>query len=131
MSITLKNGATTIALPSDLRWTDEYEWQAVAQSVERSITGALIVQAAAKQGGRPITLTPDDERSGWIPRSDLEQLRAWAAVAGLVLELTLRGETRSVIFRHQDTAIEARALVHFEDVTDADHYLATFRFMEL
>jgi hypothetical protein len=131
MSISLTNAGTTIALPADLQWTDEYAWQAVEQSVERSITGALIVQPAAKQGGRPITLAPLDERSGWITRATLEQLRAWAAVPGLALTLTLRGVARAVAFRHQDTAIEARPLVHFEDVQDTDNYLATVRFMEI
>ena len=63
--------------------------------------------------------------------ADLAQLKAWAAVAGQELQLTLRGVARTVIFRHQDTAFEAVPLVHYRDVISEDWYLFTFRFQEI
>lgn len=39
-----------------IEWIDEWEWDAVAQEQERSLTGALIVQEGVKLYGRPITL---------------------------------------------------------------------------
>jgi hypothetical protein len=37
----------------------------------------------------------------------------------------------TVIFRHQDGAIEARPLVHYNDTDPTDWYLVTLRFMEV
>ncbi len=50
-----------IELPDDLLWVDEFDWNPVAQDIERSLTGALMVQEQAKLYGRPITLTGGDE----------------------------------------------------------------------
>lgn len=132
ISLTHTATATTVELPADLVWRDEFAWQPVEQSTERTVTGALIVQAAARIGGRPITLQPEDEAASWISRAELEQLHAWASVPGLELELSLRGLLRTVIFRHHDGgAIEASALIHYADVQATDNYLATVRLMEI
>lgn len=132
MSITLTVSPTTVTLNPDLYWSDEHNWHPVEQNVERSITGALIVQSAAKLNGsgRPITLAPIDDASAWMTRATLLQLRNWAAVPGQVMTLTLRGESHQVIFRHHDgAAIEAEPIVHFDSVTNDDFYKVTLRLM--
>ena len=92
----------------------------------------MIVSVSPRLAGRPITLGPEDDRSGWMSLAKLSQLRNWAAVPGQVLELTLRGQVRNVIFRHQDgTGIEAKPVVHFSEVNSADNYLVTLRLMEI
>ena len=131
MSITLTNGATALALDPDLFWSDENSWTPVVQTVSPSITGALIVMAAARTAGRAITLEPEDDSSSWMPRSSVDLLRNWAAVPGLPLVLTLRDETRTVIFRHQDGGFEARPVLHRSDVVAGDQYLCTIRLMEI
>jgi hypothetical protein len=132
MSITISDGATTLALNSDLLWADELSWHPVEQSVERSLTGALIVDVNTKVGGRPITLQPEDESSGWMQRSTVETLRNWAAVAGKTLTLTLRGTARTVMFRHHEgAALDAAPIQHFSDVDADDWYRCTLRFMEV
>lgn len=128
MSITLAYGGNTLDLPPDLYWADE-AWSPVEQSVQRTVTGALIVSAATRTEGRPITLRPPDERSAALERSVLDTLLAWAAVPGRQMTLTLRGAARAVLWRHQDGAIEAAPFVHYSDVQSADFYLATLRFM--
>jgi hypothetical protein len=61
-----------------------------------------------------------------------DQLRNWAAVAGRQMTLTLRGQGRTVIFRHQDGAgVEAKPVVHYSDVLDGDWFLVTLRLMEI
>ena len=45
-----------VELPEDLEWADEYTAWKVGQVVRYSLTGALIVQEAALQAGRPVTL---------------------------------------------------------------------------
>lgn len=129
MSITLSDGTTTITLNQDLFWSDE-NYSPVRQEVEPTLTGAMVVQVAALTAGRPITLAPENDSSAWQALSVLVQLRNWAVVPGKELTLMLRGVSRVVIFRHQDTAIEATPVVHRNDVESEDRYLITLRLME-
>lgn len=129
MSITMTVAATTLTLHPDLYWADENSWHPVEQRKEYSITGALIVQAAARQAGRPITLQPIDGDSAWMTRAVVDQLRNWAAVAGLTATLTLRGVPYTVMFRHEDGALEATPVVHFSTVDTTDFYQVTIRLM--
>ena len=132
MSITLALGGTSVDLHPDLLWSDEFNWQPVEQQATRTITGALIVQAATRIAGRPITLSPEDDRSAWMTRDVVEQLRNWAADAGQEFVLTLRGVSRNVIFRHHDGAgLEAVPVVHFSDMDSDDFYRCTLRLMEI
>jgi len=128
---TLSDGTTTITLPDALMWSDEYAWSAVEQSVSRGLTGSLIVQSGTRVNGRPITLAAVDDSSGWVPRSTVEQVRAWASVAGQTLTLVMRGATRTVLFRHSDGAIQASPVVAYEDDLPTDPYRLTLRFMEI
>lgn len=132
MSITLSDGTTTVNLHPDLYWADEYAWQPVAQTVTTTLTGALIVQNGAMQAGRKITLSPADDASAWMRKSVVDQLRNWASVAGQSLTLTLRGVSRTVIFRHHDGgAMEATPVVFFSDADSSDWFRVTLRFMEV
>ena len=133
MSLTLSDGSTTLTLNPDLYWSDENNWHAVEQAVERTITGALVVQAAARIAGRPITLEPIDDEAAWMTRADVTVLRNWAAVPGKTMTLTLRGKAREVIFRHQDGGFEARPVIQYRDGHElpADFYLCTIRLMEI
>lgn len=127
--IEITDGVDTVELTEDLYWVDEFTWSPVTQSVEKTITGALIIQAAAQQAGRPITLQPEDSRSGWTTYGVIAQLKTWAAVAGKELTLTLRGVDYTVIFRHQDGALGAEPVVFFSDRDNNDYCLVTLRFM--
>lgn len=128
MSITLTAGSTNVALPDDLRWSDE-DWSPVSQSASRGITGASILQVRALTAGRPITLEPPDESSAWMSRPVLEQLRNLAAIPGQVMTLTINGQSYSVAFRHQDTAIESEPVAFYSTPDPSDRFLATIRLM--
>lgn len=132
--ITLSDGTTTVELHEDLQWADEFAWRPVAQSVERSITGALLIQhGQASNAGRPITLAPDSENAAWTRRSVLLQVQAWAIEAGKTLTLVLRGVSYSVIFRQTDGPVEANLVVPYApaDLDGNDFYSVTYRFMVL
>lgn len=130
--ITLYDGTTTLTLHQDLLWNDEFQWNAVEQTEQRTITGALVLSAATKVAGRPITLQPEDTSSAWMTRTTVTALRNWAAVLGKTMTLTLRVVEYSVVFRHQDgIAVEAEPVAHYNDVQNGDWYLVTLRFMEL
>lgn len=130
--ITLADGATVYELHADLYWSDENNWHPVEQTVQRTITGAVIVSVGSRVKGRSITLLPQDQESAWMSRATLEALRNLAAVPGKTLTLTLRGIAYSVIFRHHDgQAVEATPIVHYSDVDAGDWYSVTLRFMEI
>ena len=134
MTITLTNGGTTLSLPPDLIWADELTWSAVAQSTERGILGTLIIDAMARNGGRPITLQGDGD-SAWIDRGTLRTLGAWAQTPGLRMALDVRGEIFTVVFDHgpeeETRAIAMSAVIDYSDKQDGDYYCSlVLRFIE-
>ena len=132
MATTLTYGGTTVALPTDLLWVDEYAWRPVEQRQTYTITGAQIVEAYAKQAGRAITLRGGANYAP-VTRSVLESLRAWAAVPGRVFSLVLRSEAaRTVAFDQAAGAIEATPLIDYSDVDANDQYVSlVLRFIEV
>lgn len=139
MSLTLTHptagaGGTPVALalPDQLTWPDEFTWQQVEQSAEYTTTGALVLDAFAKQAGRPITLT-GSESHAWCERGPLITLRTWANQPGLLMTLTgLRGSApRQVVFNHEAGALSAEPLIDYADPADSDPYVITLRFLEL
>jgi hypothetical protein len=129
---TLADGTTTITVPDDLLWSDEFAWSPVEQTVERGLTGSSIVQVGTKTNGRPITLGADADNVGWVTRTTLDALYGFASVAGKVMTLTYRGTARQVIFRHQDNgAVEASPVIPYADVQPTDYYRVALRFTEV
>lgn len=131
MSITLSDGVTTLSLNPDLYWEDEFSWNPVEQAQQRTITGALIVSVTARQKGRPFTLRPEDEKSGAMRRSEVQQLKAWADVPGQELTLNLRGVAYNVMFRHQDGGLTAEPWIHYSDADPDDFYFCIVRLLEI
>ena len=133
--ITLSAGGVVLTLDPDLQWTDEFDWFAIEQSAERGQTGALIIDAGERSGGRAITLAPPDDSAAWMPRSVVTQLQAWEADANLKLSLSLHGVVYSVGFRRWDGApIEAQPVLFVTDPIPGgfgDHYLVTLRLVTL
>lgn len=128
LQITLSDGTTTIDLPADLEWQDEFDWTPVEQSTEYSLTGALIVQSGAMQAGRPITLYGGRE-GAWIKRAKLEQLYAMASVSGLQMTLQLWGRTFTVMFR--ETPLNAEPIRRLADPGPDWNYAITINLMEV
>jgi hypothetical protein len=136
MSITLAattvGGPVNLTLNPDLRWVDEHDWEPVVQGEKRSVTGAMIIQPRALTAGRPITLQPDEDRSAWMTRAVLLQMRNLAAVPGQVMTLTINGQAYSVVFRRSDgSAIEAEPIAHYNTPDAADWYRVTAKFLTL
>lgn len=99
MAITLG----VITLPAGLVWADEQEWSPLDQQTSYSLTGALIVEEASKQAGRPITLigqSDGTEHTAWITRAALSTLRTALDTPLAQFTLTLHdGRTFAVIPR--------------------------------
>lgn len=133
----LKNLATGVALPlpDDLLWTDEHAWTPSVSSVSYLVTGALLVQSAVRQAGRPITLAGAIDMA-WVTRATVAALYEWAAVPLGVssgrFELTLADSRVFVVaFRHGETPVEAEPVAGFPARSDNDFYRLTLRLMEI
>lgn len=118
-----------ITLPG-LPWVDEFAWSTTAQKVDRSLTGTLLVQAAGKVKGRPITLQGGEDY-GFTDRATVAALQALADTPGLVMTLTLADtRTFSVMFRHEEApALESRAVLLKCAPGSADWYTLTLKLM--
>lgn len=133
----LKNLATGVALllPDDLLWTDEHAWSSAVASVSYLLTGALLVQSATRQAGRPITLVGSSDMA-WVTRAAVNQLHAWAAEPFAAnsgrFELRLRDARVFIVaFRHADTAIDAEPVLGFPAQSEQDFYRITLRLMQI
>lgn len=121
----------SIPIPRGLVWVDEFNWHPVLRSAEYSITGALLLDAATRQAGRPITLQGSED-AGWLPRTTLLALYALAENASATHTLTLAdGRTYTVAFAAGDTPIEAAPLARPELPPAAWPYIATIRLIEV
>jgi len=133
----LKNLDTGVALPlpDDLLWSDEHAWSPAVASTSYLITGALLIQSATRQAGRPITLVGPFDMA-WMTRAAVNQLHSWAAAPLTAssgrFELTLRdARIFTVAFRHQETAIEAEPVLGIPARSGSDFYRLTLRFLEI
>jgi len=118
-----------LVLPTGLRWSDEFASVSVAQTVRRTLDGSVVVFYSAVRTGLPITLESEPD-AGWLTRAQVEAVALRAASPGGVYTLQLRGQTFSVLFRHQDApAFEAKPLVNLAEPRSSDFYLATLKLM--
>ncbi|APF85508.1 hypothetical protein HI806_01235 [Ralstonia solanacearum] len=129
----LKNLADSavLALPDDLLWADEHAWTPAVAAVSYLLTGALLVESAARQKGRSITLVGAADMA-WVTRATVNTLYAWAAAPSRQFELThTDGRVFTVVFRHHETAIEAEPVMGFPARREGDFYRLTVRLMEV
>lgn len=124
MSITLTRGATTLDLPDDMLWPNEFAWSAVEVNRRYSISGALISDTGSKQVGRPITLQ-GGANYAWMPRSTLVTLRAWADAAPEDMTLVCPAGTFTVQFDYALPPIEATPVIDYADPDTTDNYAVT------
>ena len=134
--ITIQSGATTITLPEDLQWGDEFQWSPVGMVTSISLTGALIIEEAAQLSGRPITLK--STRSGRyyvapVYRSVVNALRDLSVTTNVTMQLTLSdARVFSVRWRHDaGPAFEATPIRLIAPHEDGDYYEITLKFRQV
>ena len=99
--------------------------------MRRTLDGSVVVFYGEMRAGLPITLESEPD-AGWLTRAQVEALALRAASPGGVYTLMLRGQSWSVMFRHQEApAFEAKALVPMANPQPGDFYLATLKLMTL
>lgn len=132
ITLTHTPSATAVELPDALSWVDEYSWSPIEQAKTYTTTGALLIEEAVRQAGRPFTLEGTHDRT-WCTRALVEQLRAWAATPLIVLDLVLRGNTHSVTFDHEKGALLGLPVLFYADsaIEAGDFYVPTLRLIGL
>lgn len=128
MTTTLTYGATTLTLPDDLQWPDEFAWVPVSSTQSYSAGGALLINRGVKLSGRPITLQGGPTWA-WMDRTTALTLLEWAGVAGAALTLSYRSVSYSVKFAPVDAPLDVTPVVDYADPEGTDFYYATLRFI--
>ena len=118
-----------IELPDDMEWPDEFTGWARGQDKQTSVTGVLIVQEAAREAGRPITLRSGSSGKhhwGVVSHETLVALQALVDAGGtheLVLPAWPVDTTRSFTVRFDlDNPIEASPLYHIVPAAPTDYW---------
>lgn len=84
-------------------WSNEFDYEPVAQEQARSVTGALVTWERAQPMGAPVTLA-----DCWMPRADLLTLQSKRQAAASPMTLTLDdGRQFTVLFDRGQKSIEA------------------------
>lgn len=118
-----------LAIPGDLLWTDEFNWNPVERATEYSLSGALVVDVGERLAGRPITLESQDD-GGWVPRSTLVSLYAMAGNKTLAIVLTL-GDGRTFNVSFAEPPFEAEQVIGYSDPVDATWYRLKLNLIEV
>lgn len=128
MSITL-NG---VALSSSMLWTDRHAYSPVAQTVQPTLGGGIIVYSQSLTGaGQAVTLEALED-TGWITKAMLDQIKDMAAVAGAVYTLNFHGEVMSVMFRHDEApAVDFKPLTPKSVPEQTDYYIGTLKLFKV
>lgn len=120
-----------LELPDDLLWVDEFQWSATTATHTYTVTGALLIETAIRQAGRPISLVGPPDMA-WVSRQTVLRLAAWAAQLNARYTLELRdGRRFSVAFRHTDGALEAEPVLGIPAWREGDWYRLTVRWVEV
>jgi hypothetical protein len=123
-----------IDLPNDMFWTDEHKWVPAVAKPQFTLTGALVIESAAKLAGRPISLEPPEDMA-WVSRATVEALREWAATPGRRFKLAFEYPTDTrqfiVVFRHNETPLEATPVLGFPQFADDNWFRLAVRFTQV
>jgi hypothetical protein len=130
VATTITNGATTLTLPDDLSWPDEFAWSAVQASKSFSVAGALLIDRGVKLAGRPITLRGGVDFA-WSTRLVAVTLLAWVQQTSPTLTLSYRGVSYSVAFDHTAVPLEVTPVIEYTDPVDADLCTLTLRLIQI
>lgn len=118
-----------LALPGDLIWTDEFQWNPVERATEYAVTGALVVDVGERLAGRPITLESMDD-GGWVSRTTLLALYSMAGDPDLTMVLT-HGDGRTFNVTFAEPPFEAEQVVAYSDPVGTTWYQLTLRLIEV
>lgn len=110
---------------------DRYRSSGVAQSVRRTVGGALKVFVSSLQKGAEITLRGTED-AGWIDKATSDLLLEMAEQPGGIYQLSVAGVVYTVVFRHQDApAYQATPLIPRTGQQDSDKFICTIKLLTI
>lgn len=123
---TLTHLTTTINLPTDLLWVDEFDWQPVQYVSRYSVGGALLVNSGKRLTGRPITLV-GGETWAWVQRSVVLALQTLSEIESPQMTLVYRGTSYPVTWAPNGAPLAAEPIIDYADPGSTDDYAVTLR----
>lgn len=131
MLLTSLSDNVSLTLPDDLLWIDEHSWTPPVATVSYLLTGALLVESAVRQAGRPITLIGNDDM-GWVTQNSLDKLYYWTTEPHRKFKLLfLDGRAFNIAYRHNEPSIESKPILGFPTRSDSDFHQITLRFLTI
>ncbi|CAA2107100.1 hypothetical protein [Variovorax paradoxus] len=116
-----------LQIPRGMVWADEFGWNPVEKSLDYSVTGAALIDAAVRLAGRPITLQGEAD-AGWIARGGLLALQALNAADAVGEHVLVLADGRSFAVQFAPgLAVEARPVARPELPVEKHPYVATVR----
>lgn len=127
--------AIDLALPNDLLWVDEFNWNPTVQTRTYSLTGALIIETGTKQAGRPITLSATSDMA-WVSRTTMALLKSWAAMQSRTFTLTFQyptdTRTFTVVFDQSvESPVEGKPVKDFPGHSSDDWFAVKLKLIEV
>ncbi len=130
MSLTLDDGVTTITLPDDLEWTDEYDHDPIGQDIQPMFGGGMMISENNITSGRLITLVSRD--GVWVLKSILDAVIVFKNTIDKQMTLTLPdARTFTVMFDRSSTPVEAAQLFEKRLPLPDDYYTLTLKLLEV
>ncbi len=120
-----------IVLSPHLIWEDEGKFSPVAQTVNRTLGGGIVIFSGGLLGGRPITIKslPDQ---GWMTKAQVDSVQLIANVPGNIVSLAIGAQVFSVMFRHHEPqAFTASPLIFRVDAPAEDYFLVEIKLIEV
>lgn len=108
----------SLVLLDDSVWINEWEWSPVDLKIERSLTGAAIINEAVKTGGRPVDLDV-----GRLTRQQLLALKALADVPKATYSLSIALGTYTVRFNRPPYTVTPLREIADPDSTEPYHVI--------
>lgn len=113
-----------LTLPADLQWTDEFNYQPVAEAVTVAASGSQWIETSTRQAGRPITLAGG--KKVWVYRDLIVQLKSLADTP-MAMVLHYHGVDYDVRFRYSEGAYTATPVHAMQPPGAGDPYFLTLR----
>ena len=120
-----------VILDNDLIWDGEYDSPVIAQNLQRTILGVLVVQTLPQTKGRIINLTATGSGTnytGSFTRSQIEGFKLLEQ-AGTSVSFVYESQTMNVII--QAGGVQVRPLIARPNQVSTDLYIGTVTLIEV
>lgn len=121
--------APGLILPSNLLWTNEFDWQdGLSQAATPTFCGSVVLESFKMLAGREIRLAPPAPDLGLMDYAQVQALDAFASIAGKRFILLFNGRYYPVVFGRPG-AIEAKPALGFTNHASGERWTCSLFFL--